>query len=239
MKKIFVLALFMFAFYTGKSQVLISLLLGDKLNTGNIEFGLDIGYNFSQLSNFESNRMLRKLNIGFYFDFLLKNQWYINTGVLVKSQVGLSNLNENDVLILNPDITYNTDGTYYQQIAYFHVPVAVKYRFKNHLYASLGPQFALRTKGTLVYEEEAKLTSTQIKYDNRDLFTRLEVAGIATFGYTLRQGEGMSIGLKYFYGLTNIFKDNYYASRNSSAYVYVLIPIGKVKVKKEPVGQLP
>ena len=43
----------------------------------------------------------------------------------------------------------------------------------------------------------------------------------------------MNIGVKYFYGLTNIFMDNYFDSRNSSFYVSVGIPIGKGKAEKE------
>jgi hypothetical protein len=232
-KRIAILALFILSANLAKSQVLISLLLGDKLNTGKIEFGLDLGYNFSRITNFESGRTLNKFNIGFYFDFLLKNQWYINTGVLVKSNVGLNHLREDDVLILNPNTIYDTTGVYSQTISYFHVPVAIKYRFKNHFFISAGPQFALRSKAYLVYDEEVNLTSTQVKFDNRDLFTRLEVAAIGTFGYKLKKGEGMSIGIKYFHGFTNIFKENYYNSRNSSFYVYTFIPIGKVKVEKK------
>jgi outer membrane protein with beta-barrel domain len=233
-KKVALIILLTFAYQTGQSQVLISLLLGDKLNTGKIEFGLDMGVNFSRLTNFESGRTLNKFNIGFYFDFLLKNHWYLNTGVLVKSNVGLNYLRENDVLILDPATVFNPTGIYSQTISYFHVPVAIKYHFKSHFYASVGPQFALRTKAYLIYDEEINLRSVQEKFDNRDLFTRLEVGAIGAFGYKFKKGEGISIGFKYFHGFTNIFKDDYYNSKNSSGYIYTYIPIGKAKVEKKP-----
>ena len=234
-KKATLIILLLLGYQTGQSQVLISLLLGDKLNTGKIEFGLDMGVNFARMSNFTSARTLNKFNIGFYFDFLLKNQWYINTGVLVKSQVGLNHLRESDVLILDPNAVFNPIGIYSQSISYFHVPVAIKYHFKSHFYASIGPQFALRTSAYLIYDEEVNLRSVQEKFDNRDLFTRLEVAAIGTFGYKLKKGQGMSIGLKFFYGLSNIFRDGYYDSKNRSGYIYTLIPIGKAKVEKKPI----
>ena len=235
MKKFIIIFLLLFTAKTGHSQVLISLLLGDKLNTGKIEFGLDLGYNFSRMTNFESDRTFNKFNFGFYFDFLLKDQWYINTGVLVKSNVGLNHLSENDVFILDSNTVYNSAGVYNQRISYFHVPVAVKYRFKNHFYISAGPQFALRTKAFLEYNEEVNLISTHMMVDNRDLFTRLEVAAIGSFGYKLKQGEGMSIGIKYIHGFTNIFKNDYYSSQNSSFYIYTIIPIGKAKVEKKSI----
>jgi len=232
-KKLSLLITLLFVFQIGQSQVLISLLLGDKLNTGKIEFGLDGGYNYSQMSGFESGTPLSTFNLGFYFDFLLKNQWFLNTGVLVKSSVGLSNLRESDVFILDPTTVYSDSGTYEQKTSYFHVPVAIKYIFKNHFYIHAGPQFALRHKAFLVFEGEKNTKTVEINTDNRDLFARIEVAAIGGIGYKLRKGKGMNIGIKYFYGLTNIFADDYFDSRNSSFYAYIGIPIGKEKVENK------
>ena len=43
------LAFFLFFGYALQSQVLIALLLGDELNTGKIEFGLDGGINYAAI----------------------------------------------------------------------------------------------------------------------------------------------------------------------------------------------
>ncbi len=231
-KKIIFLILFLFVTKVSQSQVLISLLLGDKLNSDKIEFGLDLGVNYAQMSGFESATPTAAFNLGFYFDFKLKNQLYLNTGVLVKSNVGLNNLRENDVLILDPATIYADSGSYEQKTSYFHVPVALKYRFKNHFYVHLGPQFALRTKAFLTYSNEKGDKELTVKTNNSDLFNRLEVAAIGGIGYKLRKGTGMNIGVKYFYGLTNVFKDDYFNSKNSSFYVYVGIPIGREKPAK-------
>ena len=48
------------------SQVLLSLIFGDKLNSGKIEFGLDGGINLSNMSNTEGN-MAPDWNLGFFF----------------------------------------------------------------------------------------------------------------------------------------------------------------------------
>lgn len=228
-KKIIVLVLILFAANAGKSQVLISLLLGDKLNTGKIEFGLDGGYNYSKMSGFESAKPLSTFNIGFYFDFLLKKQWYFNTGVLVKSNVGLGDLRQSDVAILDPATFYLDSGMYEQKISYFHVPLMIKYRFKNHFYIHAGPQVALRTKAFLEFNGEKNQKSVLVKTDNRDLFNRIELAAVGGIGYKLRKGTGMNIGIRYMYGLTNVFKDGYFNSKNSSLYLAVGIPIGREK----------
>ena len=75
------------------SQVLISLLLGDKLNTGKIEFGMDGGVNWVNISNTPKAEYLFDWNLGFYFDFKMKNpHLFIHTGVLVKSKMGTKGL---------------------------------------------------------------------------------------------------------------------------------------------------
>jgi hypothetical protein len=90
---LFIIALTMGTLTTGHSQVLISLLLGDKLNTGKIEFGLDGGVNFPDIRGLDYGDMKAGFNLGFYFDIKVKEtNWMFHTGVLVKSSMGATNL---------------------------------------------------------------------------------------------------------------------------------------------------
>ena len=79
MKKLLSLLVVFFCFQQARSQVLMSLIFGDKLNSPNIEFGLDGGVNFSSISNLDSDYK-RDFNLGFYFDFnhfyLRKTEWH-------------------------------------------------------------------------------------------------------------------------------------------------------------------
>ena len=201
LKRIFILALLLFTFHIGQSQVLISLIFGDKLNSDKIEFGLDVGANYSKMSGFESGHPLPSFNLGFYFDFLIKEQWYINTGVLVKSTVGLDFLKQADVIFFDPTTVFADSGTYSQKISYFHVPMAIKYKFKNNIYIRLGPQVALRYKAAIRFIGELDNKTIELNTKNRDLFHPLEVSVIAGVGYKIKKGEGMNIGVKYMYGL--------------------------------------
>ena len=230
-KTLFVLILSLTS-YVGYSQVLISLIFGDKLNSDKITFGLDGGVNYSKMSGFESGHPLPTFNIGFYFDFLMKGRWYFNTGVLVKSNVGLDFLKENDVAFLDSTSVFSSNGTYSQKISYFHVPIALKYKFKNHIYVRLGPQVALRYKAYLRFFGEDNNKTIEYNTDNRDMFHRIEVSAIAGVGYQLKKGEGMNIGVKYMQGFTDILRDDTRTSKNSSFYFYVGIPIGKDKAAK-------
>ena len=232
-KRLSVLTLLILTAHLGQSQVLISILLGDKLNTGKIEFGLDIGVNVSKMSEFESAHPLTTLNLGFYFDFLIKEHWYFNTGVQVKSTVGLAALKQDDVSYLDPTDIFSDSGTYKQRINYFHIPAVIKYRFKNNIYIKLGPQVALRTKAFLRFEGEQNNKTVEINTDNRDLFNRFEFSGIGGIGYKFKDGEGIYLEARYMLGFTNIFKDNMRDSKNSSFYFNVGIPIGKEKAEKK------
>ena len=69
MKRVGTLLIFLLFFGSSvHSQVLISLLLGDKLNSDKIEFGLDGGFNFSRIGNLDSSSSYSSFNLGFYFD---------------------------------------------------------------------------------------------------------------------------------------------------------------------------
>src|SRR6188768_3337739 len=87
-KKTLVIIIFLFLSVNAKSQVIISLLLGDNLNTGKVEFGLDGGLNLSSLRGLKDPKPLTGFHLGFYFDIKMKGPWLFHTGVIVRSPMG-------------------------------------------------------------------------------------------------------------------------------------------------------
>jgi len=69
------------------AQVLISLVLGEALNSVKIEFGLVGGMNRSYINTISASEGegMNNFNLGFYFHILMKNNSYLSTGVGVKS----------------------------------------------------------------------------------------------------------------------------------------------------------
>ena len=164
---------FIFAVSNVHSQVLISLLFGDKLNSDKIEFGLETGVNFEQIEGFESNDRRAFFNIGFYFDFKLKNRdWSIYTGVLVKANQGLDNLTDNDLVFLGIDKQEVDDviieGSYKQVINAFMVPALLKYKFHQGVYLEGGMQFGWHTKAYVEFNSDNKDVQEQVRYKNND-----------------------------------------------------------------------
>lgn len=218
---------FIFLSFNVNSQVLISILFGDKLNSDDIEFGLETGVNWSKISGLDSSRSLAEWNIGFYFDIRLKNQWFLYTGVLVNSQLGVDKLTENDLRLLNATI-YEEEGDYSQHINYFIVPALAKYKFSNHMYVEGGPQFGLMYRAWVEYNSDTGGKEVEIKENNKDLISTLDAGFTFGLGYNIGKGKGMTIGAKYYFGLVDVYKD-YSGTKNNSFFLKLNIPIGAGK----------
>jgi len=230
------LAFFLFFGYALQSQVLIALLLGDKLNSGKIEFGLDGGINFAAISGMDSFSYNRNWNLGFYFDIQMKEQWYLNTGVLVKSVLGLDNLSENDLEFLNAT-TYDVDGEYQQKINYFLVPALAKYKFKNHMYAEIGPQFGLAYNAFIEFNSQIDDNEAVIKDGNLDDINRFDVGLAGGVGYRLLKGLGWTLGVRYYYGFVDVYKERS-NTKNNSLFLKMNVPIGLSQEKKDEAKQM-
>jgi len=235
MKKYFLVMGLLFLVSIARTQVLISILLGDKLNSGKIEFGLDGGANWSTIKNIDGAKSLTGFNLGFYFDFKLKNpSWMLNTGVIVKSNMGADEL---PVYSLgNPDLDNAfSGGKISRKINYFNVPIMMKYTFSNHIYLKAGTQLGLRYKAfdefknSINDEEDLKY-----KVDIKDKFHAIDAGLAFGAGYRLMKGNGMNIGLQYYWGLIDIRVDDSSPDQfNRTLYLTVGIPIGKNPKKKK------
>ena len=194
---------------TARTQVLISILLGDKLNSGKIEFGLEGGANWATVKNLDGAKSLTAFNLGFYFDFKLKHpSWMLNTGVIVKSNMGADEL---PVYSLgNPDLDNAfTGGKITRKIKYFNVPVMMKYSFQNHMYLKGGIQLGLRYKAFDEFKKSI-IDKEDLKYkvDIKDEFHPIDAGLAIGAGYRLMKGNGMNFGVNYYYGLIDIMIDD-------------------------------
>jgi hypothetical protein len=236
MKRSLIISLFLLFTISMQSQVLIALLLGDKLNTGKIEFGLDGGVNFANISNLESNDWFRKWNLGFYFDIKLKNQWYLSTGVLVKADFGNDDLSAEDLEFLEATV-YDVEGEYNQSISYFVVPALAKYVFDNHMYAEIGPQFGLMHKAYIEFNSDIEGIEINSQEDNKDMINRIDMGMTAGVGYRLLKGLGWTIGVRYYYGLIDVYKERS-GTKNNALFLRANIPFGISQDKKDQIKEM-
>jgi Outer membrane protein beta-barrel domain len=236
MRILFILLLIVFVHSKSSAQVLISLLLGDKLNTGQIEFGLDGGLSLSNLHGVDPSGTKTGFNLGFYFDFRLKNpSWVFHTGVMVKSTMGAEDIQVYP--LNNPDLDNAfTGGSVVRKLGYFNVPAMMKYKFKNNFFIEAGPMFSVMNKSTFdefVASIEKKDDLTY-KLKNKDRYHPLDAGLIAGIGYRLLKGNGMNLAIRYYYGLVDITVDDTTSGQyNRSLYLAVGIPVGAGKKNEE------
>jgi hypothetical protein len=227
MKRIICCLLFVITAHQAHSQVLIALLFGDKLNSERVEFGLEGGYNFSKIATFESNQVLPKFNFGLYFNYHLKKSWYMYTGVLLKANMGSNKLTSADLATLNTT-EYAQEGNYSQRIKYLVVPLLAKYQFKNRIYLEAGPQAGLMLKSWVQFDSDMDDTSAKIKNYNSGKIHNVDFGFVGGFGYKMKTKLGMSIGVKYYYGFLDVYRD-IAGSHNNSIFLKLNIPIGAGK----------
>jgi Outer membrane protein beta-barrel domain len=233
MKKFLWVVTFLLVVQSVSSQVLISLIFGDKLNSPKIEFGLEGGANFSTISNLESAKGRTDFNLGFYFDFMLKNPaWAINTGVIVKSTLGANDLPVYSLDNAELDAAF-AGGHVDRKINYFHVPIMIKYKFDNHIYVKAGTQLGLLGKANDIFSKGYDGEDLTYEKNIRDKIHVIDAGLAIGAGYRLMGGNGMNLGVNYYYGLVSVMKGD--ASPNQyhrSFYVTAGIPIGKGKSAK-------
>lgn len=230
MKKGLLLLTALFCMSNAQSQVLISLIFGDKLNSPFLEFGLDGGVNFSTISNMETSGTELGFNLGFYFDIRSKKNpsWMINTGVIVKSPMGAHGMPVYSLNDANLDNTF-AGGSVDREIRYFNVPILIKYQFKNNIYLKTGPQLGLLAKAFDKFHKEYDKGDVVYKHNIRDQIHVID-AGIALgAGYHMKVGNGLNITVQYYYGLVPVMKGDGPKQYNRSLYVTTGIPIGKGK----------
>lgn len=215
------------------AQVLITLLLGDKLNSDKLEFGLAGGVDFLNMSNTPEARLLTDWNLGFYFDFKLNQKLFLHTGVRVKSKMGTGSLEPYPLNNMTLDSAFS-GGSVDRKINYFNVPVLIRYRLIDYLHIEGGIQLGLR------YTAFDKFTNTIVEDDDlhyanniADDLKRLDAGLQAGIGYKLKQGTGMTIGADYYYGFVDVNKVLEGSQRNSAIYLDVSIPIGRAKAAKK------
>jgi long-subunit fatty acid transport protein len=229
---IFVITLF--SLNISQGQVLISLLLGDKLNTGDIEFGLEGGVNWSNITNIDPSGYVAGFHLGFYFDFRLNDKLFVHTGVIVKSPMGAKNLDPYSLSEPGLDSLLVTSSVK-RNLRYFNVPGLIKYKFSKHFFCEGGIQVGLLYKAFDEFKETVfQKDDLQFTNEIRDNYKRLDAGVVVGFGYRLMKGNGINLGARYYYGLVDILKDNTGPpQRNSSIYLYAGIPIGAGKAKKK------
>jgi len=226
MKKILVLTLFtILLVQTSSSQILIALLFGDKLNSERIEFGLNVGANFSTLSNVDADSYSAGFNIGMNFVFKINDKFHLNPALFFSYPMGANFLPLYDT----PDEDLNNvlnGGDLHRKLSYFSLPITMRYRLFGLTFIEAGPQISLKQNAVDVFSVTIQDRDEVVYNQNiREEYTLFDFGVTAGFTQKLRKQGGISISLKYYQGLIDVSK-NATNQKNSAFYATVAIPIG-------------
>jgi hypothetical protein len=235
MKKYLLIPFLLIFALSAKSQVLISILLGDKLNSDKLEFGLNGGLDWSTLYGLPRATNHTGFNLGFYFDFKFNDpSWMLNTGVIVKSPMGANDLPVYSLHNPKLDSAF-AGGRVAKNVRYFNVPIMIKHKFDNNIYFEGGTQLGLRANAfdeftnTVVEKNDLKY-----KLNTKDEYRPLDAGLTVGAGYRFLGGNGMNLELRYYFGLVDIVIDEATPAQfNRVLYLTVGIPIGKGKAAKK------
>jgi hypothetical protein len=217
-----------------RSQVLIALLFGDKLNTPNIEFGLNVGGNFTTLTNYPEAKFQTGLNLGLYFNFKLSDHFYLHPEILFMNQMGSNGVNDRD--LPNPGLQHESLKTWVQS-NYFTMIFLPRYKLTNQLYfeAGLYGSYLLTADDYYLIKPEND-SELEYKVHAKPHMNNWDAGAQVGLGYKFGKGEGMNLSLRYSHGFINTLNDdNLDPEKNRGFHVHVGIPIGvgKENVQKE------
>lgn len=215
---------------TASSQVLIALVFGNKLNTGNLEFGLMTGPTLTQISNIHST-LKPGLNLGLYFNVKLNDRWVLHPEAIPKSAMGAKGIDFYSTGNIGLDTLMN-GASIKRSIKAISVPLLVRYRLAGLLYVEAGPQIDLFTNVKDIFKKEKD--GDELVYTNKikEDYTRFEVGVTGGLVYKLKQNTSLAFGLRYFSGLTDISKLDAGTQLSSGWMFNVFIPIGAGKAEK-------
>jgi Outer membrane protein beta-barrel domain len=229
--RIFFLILFLSIAIPAKSQVIIALLFGDKLNTEHLEFGLTVGPNFSSVSNSGAD-WKAGLGLGLYFNIKLSDNWFFHPEAIPKSPFGGKNIPVYPLDDPNLNTSFQ-NGSITREMSYISLPLLFRYRIKGLLFAEAGPQLSLRTNVKDVFMEDAAGGKLEFVKNVEDEYTRFDFGAAAGLVLKLRKDKGMGIGVRYYYGFIDVMKSSAGSQQNNGLFVYVSFAVGAGKSKSE------
>lgn len=196
MKKILLTLLICFSLsIVGESQILISVLFGDKLNSPNVEFGLTAGSNFTSLSGTEESSSVATFNLGMFFNFRLKGNFWLHPEILLKSNYGGKQFSPYLLGDTNLD-NLLADSEVHRKLSYINIPILLKYRTMSGFGIEAGPQISLRRGAKDIFSDSA-IEEKDLVYEN-DIQDQLKTIDFGLgFGLSqqIQRGNGITINL--------------------------------------------
>jgi hypothetical protein len=223
------IALFMVS-VTAKSQVLISILFGDKLNSEKITFGLMLGNCWNSMSGYAKASAQSNFSLGLFLTVKLNKRFFLQFDALAKYKTGAKGM---PVYALGDrvldSIFYN--GSVERVINCLGLVTTIQYRFWKYCNLELGPQVLLRTKANDTFIGSHESGDLKFEKDIAGEATRFDVGVSGGVSWQFNKGAGVKVGMRYYNGLIDVFQNEPRKNATRNIQLNLYIPIGREKTK--------
>jgi hypothetical protein len=232
MKKLLLAILLTATVKVSTAQVIIALLFGDKLNSGKLEFGLMVSPTLTNITNIDAN-IRPGIDFGLYFNLKMNDRFYFHPEAIPKLAFGAKDIAPYPLGDANLDSLY-VNGSVNRAVKAIGLPLLMRYRIAGSFFVEAGPQIDLITNAKDIFK--TKVNDNELSYENKtkDEYTRFDVGYVLGVAYKIIPGSrGMTLGIRYNGGLTDIMKNESGSQMNSAWLFNVYIPVGAGKAEKK------
>ena len=228
MKKILCIVFILCWYNSLYAQVIIALLFGEKLNTGNLQFGIEVTPSLTNISNIQS-RVKDGLNLGIYLNIKMKERLLIHIEGVAKGTFGAKSIipysTGNDTL----DNLFS-EGSVTRKIKAFSLPVMLRYGITDLFFVDAGIQPNMQLGAKDIFKSTVNDNELTYTKNINDQITLLDFGLTAGVEYKFSKAKSsMGIGIRYFGGLVDIDKLIPGKQANNAWLFNVTIPIGTGK----------
>lgn len=209
------------------AQVLI-LILGSKFNTEKLTFGIHLQYGRSNLTNLEDSKTIGKFNFGILFNYRLSQRFALQTELMPGMTLGARNLKPYSLNDPALDAQFE-NGDIDRKITYMGLPVLAQYQVLDYVWIEFGPQVYLRRKAFDTFMADPTAGELSLKHKIKDQTADWEAGVSAGLSYQMFKGNDIWLGLRYYWGLTDVMTNTPEKEQFRAWQITAGIPVGRQK----------
>ncbi len=230
MKKILLTLIVAFSLHTtSNAQALLILLFGDKLSTETFQMGINASLSASNINGLDNTDYRISWAFGAFGEVKFTDDWYLHFNLTAKTPGGAKNVEPfEDILPVIDTLTSDIQIT--RALNYITLPVFIKYRL-GPVKLGVGAQLGYLTSAGDIYEGFTFLgDDLSMERNIRDKLNLWDAGVTGIIDYFFKPEKNMRslrLSLTYYYGLTDILKDNTGDAWNNSIFLLsIAIPVG-------------
>lgn len=230
MKKILLSLMFVFTLTSvSNAQALIILLFGDKLSTETFQMGINGSLSASNINGIDNTNYRISWAFGAFGEVRLSDYWFLHFNLTVKTPGGAKNVEP--LVPVPPEVdTLLTGLKVTRSFNYITLPIFIKYKLGS-VKLGVGAQLGYLTSADDTYDAITPLGNDLTVVTNiRDNLNHWDAGVTGIIDYFFKPEKNMRslrISLTYYYGLTDMLKDNTGNAWNNSIFLLsVGIPVG-------------